>query len=227
MSGRNIEGDYVESLNNNYSDVESVNSENSEHFLVRSETLRVFISLSLARYIISWYCANDIYSLILNNMVHLICAENVVFSDNSLVDLNFQTVVEAYGYNPSHEDFSLKTFLEQEIIFLDLSSGPDHSPDIPKEPGYHEWIVSSDLNLSSIEVEILNFFKGYLSDDSDDSMVIESNEISCEFFDGQSFYFSFYIKKDSLIPNDPDDQVQEVSDSEEDNPVLPIMGSPG
>ncbi|CAG8857501.1 41735_t:CDS:2, partial [Gigaspora margarita] len=94
--------DYVESLNDGYLDVESVNSENSEvsnsdftdfsfllsqqHFLVHSETLRV------------------------------------VFSDNSLIDLDFQTVVEAYGYNSSHEDFSLKTFLEQEIIFLDLSS---------------------------------------------------------------------------------------------------------
>ncbi|CAG8856673.1 1364_t:CDS:1, partial [Gigaspora margarita] len=71
---------------------ESVNSENSEvsnsdftdfssllsqlHFLVRSEPLRVFISLPLARYIISWYRANNIYSLILNNMVRLICAEN-------------------------------------------------------------------------------------------------------------------------------------------------------
>ncbi|CAG8841932.1 14401_t:CDS:1, partial [Gigaspora margarita] len=75
----------------------------------------------------------------------------VAFSDNSLVDLNFQTIVEAYSYNPSHEDFSLKTFLEQEIIFLDLSSGPDHSPDIPEEPGYQEWIASSDLNLSPIE----------------------------------------------------------------------------
>ncbi|CAG8856435.1 15668_t:CDS:2, partial [Gigaspora margarita] len=59
-------------------------------------------------------------------------------------------------------------------------------------------------------VEILDFFKGYSSDDSDDSMVIESNEISCEYFDGQSVYFSFYIKKDSLIPDDPD--IQEVSD---------------
>ncbi|CAG8854915.1 29118_t:CDS:2, partial [Gigaspora margarita] len=167
MSGHNIEDDYFESLNDGYSDVESVNSENSEvsnsdftdfsfllsqqHFLVRSETLRVFISLSLARYIISWYCANDIYSLILNNMVRLICAENVVFSDNSLVDLDFQTVVEAHSYNSSHENFSLKTFLKQEIIFLDLSSGPDHSPDIPEEPGYREWIASPDLNLSPIE----------------------------------------------------------------------------
>ncbi|CAG8854689.1 22214_t:CDS:1, partial [Gigaspora margarita] len=178
MSGHNVEGDYVESLNDDYSDFESVNSENSEvsnsdftdfsfllsqqHLLVHSETLRVFISLSLAHYIISWYRANSIYSLILNNMVRLICTENgldlsassfslVVFSDNSLVDLNFQTVVEAYSYNPSHEDFSLKTFLEQEIIFLDLSSGPDHSPDIPEEPGYREWIASSDLNLSPIE----------------------------------------------------------------------------
>ncbi|CAG8838239.1 8053_t:CDS:2, partial [Gigaspora margarita] len=197
MSGHNIEGDYVESLNDGYSDFESINSENSEqHFLVCSETLRVFISLPLARYIISWYRANDIYSLILNNMVRLICAENsldlsassfswVVFSDNSLVDLDFQTVVEAHGYNSSHEDFSLKSFLEQEIIFLDLSSGPDHSPDIPEEPGYREWIASPDLNLSPIEVEILDFFKGYSSDDSDDSMVIESDEISCEYFDGQ------------------------------------------
>ncbi|CAG8849022.1 17909_t:CDS:2, partial [Gigaspora margarita] len=193
MSGHNIEGDYIESLNDDYSDFESVNSENSEvsnldftdfsfllsqqHFLVRFETLRVFIFLSLARYIISWHRANDIYSLILNNMVRLICVENgldlsvssfswVVFSDNSLIDLNFQTVVEAYGYNPSHEDFSLKTFLEQEIIFLDLSSGPDHSPDIPEEPGYR-----------------------YSSDDSDDSMVVESNEISCEYFDGQNFSY--------------------------------------
>ncbi|CAG8856004.1 2852_t:CDS:1, partial [Gigaspora margarita] len=30
MSGHNIEGDYVESLNDNYSDIESINSENSE-----------------------------------------------------------------------------------------------------------------------------------------------------------------------------------------------------
>ncbi|CAG8844989.1 36571_t:CDS:2, partial [Gigaspora margarita] len=213
MSGHNIESDYVESLNDDYSDVKSDNSENSEvsnsdftdfsflfsqqHFLVRSETLRVFISLSLARYIISWYRANDIYSLILNNMVHLICAENgldlsassfswVVFSDNSLVDLDFQTVVEAYGYNSSHEDFSLKTFLKQEIIFLDLSSGPDHSPDVPEEPGYREWIASPDLNLSPIEVEIFDFFKGYSSDDSDGSMVIESDKIFCEYFDDQN-----------------------------------------
>ncbi|CAG8856106.1 16791_t:CDS:2, partial [Gigaspora margarita] len=135
-----------------------------QHFLARSETLRVFISFSLARYIISWYRANDIYSLILNNMVRLICAENgldfsassfswVVFSDNSLVDLDFQTIVEAY--------------------------------DIPEEPGYREWIAFPDLNLSPIEVEILDFFKGYSSDDSDNSMVIEFDEISCEYFNGQ------------------------------------------
>ncbi|CAG8856709.1 3534_t:CDS:2, partial [Gigaspora margarita] len=49
---------------------------------------------------------------------------------------------------------------------------------------------------------ILDFFKGYSSDDSDDSMVIESDKISCEYFDGQ---------------------IQEVSDSEKNNPVLPIM----
>ncbi|CAG8855165.1 20539_t:CDS:2, partial [Gigaspora margarita] len=58
-------------------------------------------------------------------------------------------------------------------------------PDIPEKPGYREWITSSDLNLSPIEVEILDVFKEYSSDDSDDSMVIESDEISCEYFDGQ------------------------------------------
>ncbi|CAG8855593.1 32703_t:CDS:2, partial [Gigaspora margarita] len=59
-------------------------------------------------------------------------------------------------------------------------------PDIPEKPGYREWIASSNLNLSPIEVEILDFFKGYSSDDSDDFMVIESNEIPCEYFDGQN-----------------------------------------
>ncbi|CAG8827232.1 10829_t:CDS:2, partial [Gigaspora margarita] len=183
-----LNSDYVESLNDNYSDAESICSEISEvsnleftdfsfllsqqHFLVCSETLRVFISLSLARYIISWYCVNDIYSLILNNMVHLICVENGLdLSASSFLWVVFR--------------FSLKTFIEQEIIFLDLSSGPDHSPDIPEKPGYREWIASSDLNLSPIEVEILDFFKGYSSDDFDDSMVIESDEISCEYFNGQ------------------------------------------
>src|SRR5260364_133196 len=122
MSGHNVEGDYVESLNDNYSDVESVCSEISEvsnsdftdfsfllsqqHFFVRSETLKVFMSLPLARYIVSWYGVDDVYSLILNNMVHLICIENgydlsassfswVIFSDDSLVDLNFNTVIQA------------------------------------------------------------------------------------------------------------------------------------
>ncbi|KAF0539430.1 hypothetical protein F8M41_007077 [Gigaspora margarita] len=213
MSGYNVEGNYVESLNDNYSDVVSNCSEISEvsnsdftdfsfllsqqHFFVRSETLRVFMSLPLARYVVSWYGVDDVYSLILNNMVRLICIENgydlsassfswVIFSDDSLVDLNFNTVVQAYGFDPFHEDFSLKTFLEQEIIFLDTSGGPDHSPDFPNEPGYQEWANSPNLNLSPIEVEFLNFFKGYSSDDSDDSMA-------------------------SLVPDDSDDQVQEVS----------------
>ncbi|KAF0514980.1 hypothetical protein F8M41_017463 [Gigaspora margarita] len=155
------------------------------------------MSLPLARYVVSWYGVDDVYFLILNYMVCLICIENgydlsassfswVIFSDDSLVDLNFNTVVNTYGFDPFHEDFSLKTFLEQEIIFLDTSSGPDHSPDFPNEPGY-------------------------FSDDSDDSMVTESDEISCEYFNGQSVYFSFYIKKASLIPDDPDNQVQEVT----------------
>ncbi|KAF0488308.1 hypothetical protein F8M41_022334 [Gigaspora margarita] len=156
-------------------------------------------------------------------MVRLICIENgydlsassfswVIFSDDSLVDLNFNTVVRAYGFDPFHEDFSLKTFLEQEIIFLDTSSVPDHSPNFPNEPGYQEWVNSSLLNLSPIEVEFLDFFKGYSSDDSVDSMVTESDEISCEYFNGQSVYFSFYIKKASLVPeDDSNDPVQEVS----------------
>ncbi|KAF0560353.1 hypothetical protein F8M41_002352 [Gigaspora margarita] len=238
MSGNNVASDYVESLNDNYSDVASVCSGNSEvsnsaftdfafllsqqHFFIRSETLRVFMSLLLAHYIVSWYGVDDVYSLILNNMVHLICIENgydlsassfswVIFSDDSLVDLNFNTVVKAYGFDPFHEDFLLKTFLEQEIIFLDTSNGPDHSPDFPNEPGYQEWVNSPNLNLSPIEVEFLNFLKGYSSDDSDDSMVVDSDEISCKYFDGQSVYFSFYIKKASLVPDDPNNQVQEVS----------------
>ncbi|CAG8637075.1 22376_t:CDS:2, partial [Gigaspora margarita] len=181
MSGHNIGGDYVESLNNNYSDVASICSENFEvfnlaftdfafllsqqHFFVRSETLRVFMYLSLAHYIVSWY--------------------RVIFSDDSLVDLNFNTVVKAYRYDPFHEDFLLKTFLEQEVIFFDTSSSPDHSPDVSNEPGYQEWVNSSLLNLSPIEVEFLNFFKGYSSDDSVDSMFTESDEISCEYFDSQ------------------------------------------
>ncbi|KAF0505902.1 hypothetical protein F8M41_019259 [Gigaspora margarita] len=200
MLGHNVASDYVESLNDDYSDVASVCSGNSEvsnsaftdfafllsqqHFFVCSETLRVFMSLSLARYVVSWYGVDDVYSLILNNM--------------------------AYGFDPFHEDFSLKTFLEQEIIFLDTSSSSDHSSDFSNEPGYQEWVNSPNLNLFLIEVEFLNFLKGYFSDDSDDSIVVESNEISCEYFDGQSVYFSFYIKKASLVPDNPNDQVQEV-----------------
>ncbi|KAF0509703.1 hypothetical protein F8M41_018539, partial [Gigaspora margarita] len=189
MSGHNVEGDYVESLNDNYSDVASDCSEISEvsnsdftdfsfllsqqHFFIRSETLKVFMSLPLARYIVSWN--GNGYDLSASSFSW------VIFSDDSLVDLNFNTVVQAYGFDPFHEDFSLKTFLMQEIIFLDTSSSPDHSPDFPNEPGYS-------------------------SDDSVDSMVTESDEISCEYFNGQSVYFSFYIKKASLIPYDPIDQ---------------------
>ncbi|CAG8854616.1 34142_t:CDS:2, partial [Gigaspora margarita] len=137
--------------------------------------------------------------------------------DNSLVDLNFQTVVEAYGYNSSHEDFSLKTFLEQEIIFLDLFSGPDHSPDIPEEPGYREWIVYSDLNLSPIEVEILDFFKEYSSDDSDDTMVIDLMRFHVNISMVKVVSLVYHVCRSGVV------RIQEVSDSKEDNPVLPIM----
>ncbi|CAG8840555.1 8003_t:CDS:2, partial [Gigaspora margarita] len=188
MSGHNIEGDYVKFLNDNYSDVGSVNSENSkisnsdfvnffflvaqQHFIVRTETLRVFISLALARYIVSWYRVSDIYSIILNNMVRLICVENdynlsassfswTVFNDDFLVDLDFNTVIRAFGSDSLNEDFSLKVFIEREIILLDIFSGDNidsNHPDVPS---------------------------GYSSDDSVDSMVTESDEISCKYFDGQ------------------------------------------
>ncbi|KAF0558214.1 hypothetical protein F8M41_009945 [Gigaspora margarita] len=215
MSGHNVEGDYVESLNDdyNYSEVRSECSENSEvsnsdfiefsdiiahqHFTVHPGSLKVFMSLCLARYIVSWYGVEDLYSLILNNMVHLICVENgydisassfswIIFNDNSLTNLDFETVIWAYGSNSSYEDFSLKIFLKREIIALDASSGDGNVSDVSEEPGYQEWVSSVSLNLSPIEVEFLNFFKGYSSDDSVDSMA-------------------------SLIPDDHDDQVQEIA----------------
>ncbi|CAG8742965.1 20925_t:CDS:2, partial [Gigaspora margarita] len=120
-------------------------------------------------------------------MVRLICVKNSydisassfswnVFNDDFLVDLDFNTVIWAFGSDPLNENFSLKVFMEREIIFLDISSGNNadfNHPDVPS---------------------------GYSSDDSVDSMVTESDKISCEYFDGQSVYFSFYIKKAFLTP---------------------------
>ncbi|CAG8854725.1 10731_t:CDS:2, partial [Gigaspora margarita] len=108
-------------------------------------------------------------------------------------------------------EFSLKLFLERTVVFEQSSSNDTYDPTIEHQDGYQKWESSFFLDLAPIKVEILNFFKGYSSDNSMDT---ESDEVSCKYFDSSNIYSLFYLKN----------YLNEVSNSEEDNPVSPIMG---
>ncbi|CAG8722790.1 39714_t:CDS:2, partial [Gigaspora margarita] len=111
--------------------------------------------------------------------------------------ISYMDVIRGFGCDPNDEEFSLKLFLERTVILEQSSSDDTYDPTLERQDCYQEWESSSFLDLAPIEVEILNFFKGY---SFEDSMVIESDRVSCEYFDGS------------------------ISDSKEDNPVPPIMG---
>jgi len=174
------DGTSSEISNSNFSDINSLCSR--QHLFVRPATLRVFISLSLARFIVNWYSANDLYSVILNNLIRSICVENdfdipssdfswIVFTDDSLSSLPFENVIRSYGCDPNDVDFSLKVFLENDVINLDTSSGDEYDSAYSDDPGYREWASDPFLNLDPIEAEILDLLKGHSSDDSANSMV--------------------------------------------------------
>ncbi|CAG8684598.1 32318_t:CDS:2 [Gigaspora margarita] len=65
------------------------------------------------------------------------------------------------------------------LDFLDFSFFRDsHNSNVSEEPGYQKWSSTSHLNLSPIEIKILNFLKSY---SSNDSITTIYDEVLCEF----------------------------------------------
>ncbi|CAG8856162.1 10572_t:CDS:1, partial [Gigaspora margarita] len=103
-----------------------------------------------------------------------------IYGNDVLNTASYMDVIRGFGCDPNNEKFSLKLFLERTVVFEQFSGDDTYNPIIEQQDGYQEWEYSSFLDLAPIEVEILNFFKGY---SSEDSIITESNEVSCEYFD--------------------------------------------
>ncbi|CAG8834751.1 1008_t:CDS:2, partial [Gigaspora margarita] len=151
------------------------------HFYVNPHLLKVWISYPLARFL-SYYFGNPSHiSIVVSMVVRFLLIENhydlnistfswFIYSNNVLNTASYMDVIRGFGCDPNNEEFSLKLFLERTVV-LEQSGGDDT----------YDPTLDSFLDLAPIEVEILNFFKGY---SSEDSMITESDEVSCEYFDG-------------------------------------------
>ncbi|CAG8852569.1 13767_t:CDS:1, partial [Gigaspora margarita] len=165
------------------------------HFYVNPNLLKVWISYPLARFLFYYFGNPSYISIVVSMVVRVLLIENrydldvstfswFIYGNDVLNTASYMDVIHGFGCDPNDEEFSLKLFLERTVVFEQSSGDDTYDPAIERQDGYQEWESSSFLDLAPIEVEILNFFKGYSSDDSDDFMVIESDEISCEYFDG-------------------------------------------
>ncbi|CAG8836362.1 25406_t:CDS:2, partial [Gigaspora margarita] len=184
------------------------------HFYVNPHLLKVWISYLLAHFL-SYYFGNASHiSIVVSMVVRVLLIENrydldistfswFIYSNNVLNTAIYMDVIRGFGCDPNDEEFSLKLFLERTVVFEQSSGNDTYDPTIERQDGYQEWESSSFLDLAPIEVEILNFFKGYSSEDS-----IVTNS-------GENYLNGVEVGTSSI---------NQVSDSEENNPALSIMG---
>ncbi|CAG8852528.1 42527_t:CDS:2, partial [Gigaspora margarita] len=137
------------------------------HFYVNLHLLKVWISYPLARFL-SYYFGNPSHiSIVVGMVVRVLLIENhydldvatfswFIYGNDVLNTASYMDVIRGFGCNPNNEEFSLKLFLERTVVFEQSSSDNTYDPTIERQDGYS----------------------------SEDSMVTESDEVSCKYFDG-------------------------------------------